>query len=140
MPQFRLAQAADLLGVSRDTVRRRVDDGLLPGVQDDTQHVVVVDGAALAAYMQDRRTLPDDPVPVASSARNRMVGIVVAVVSGPVMSQVEMQCGRHRVVSLLSTEAVEDLGLEPGKLAVAVVKSTDITVEVSPIRERPASF
>ncbi|WP_103381248.1 TOBE domain-containing protein [Pseudonocardia dioxanivorans] len=139
MPQFRLAQAADLLGVSRDTVRRRVDDGLLPAVQDDTHHAVV-DGAALAAYMQDRRPLPDDPVPVASSARNRMVGIVVAVVSGPVMSQVEMQCGRHRIVSLLSTEAVEDLGLEPGKLAVAVVKSTDITVEVSPIRERPASF
>jgi molybdopterin-binding protein len=66
---------------------------------------------------------------VQRSARNRLVGLVTSVVSDRVMSQVEMQCGPHRVVSLMSTEAVGDLGLEPGVLAVAVIKSTNVVVE-----------
>ena len=66
----------------------------------------------------------------AASARNRMRGIVTRVVKDTVMAQVEMQCGPFRVVSLLSREAVEELGLEPGVLAVAMVKSTNVIVEV----------
>ena len=104
VPQFRIVDAARLLGVSDDTVRRWVDAGALPA-------------------------RPDDPSEVQRSARNRLVGLVTSVVSDRVMSQVEMQCGPHRVVSLMSTEAVGDLGLEPGVLAVAVIKSTNVVVE-----------
>ena len=66
---------------------------------------------------------------MARSARNRLVGLVTAVTADTVMAQVEMQCGPHRVVSLMSTEAVRELGLEPGVLAVAVIKSTNVVVE-----------
>jgi molybdopterin-binding protein len=128
VPQFRIAEAAALLGVSDDTVRRLVDTGRLP-VDRDASHRKVIDGAALAAYAREHAQTARDPSEVQSSARNRFVGLVTAVVSDTVMSQVEMQCGPHRVVSLMSTEAVVDLGLEPGVLAVAVIKSTNVIVE-----------
>lgn len=128
MPQFRIADAARLLGVSDDTVRRWVDAGALP-VRPDASNRKVVDGAALAAFARAHAQSAPDPSDVQSSARNRLVGLVTAVTSDKVMSQVEMQCGPHRVVSLMSTEAVGDLGLEPGVLAVAVIKSTNVVVE-----------
>jgi molybdopterin-binding protein len=128
VPQFRIADAARLLGVSDDTVRRWVDAGALP-VRPDGSNRKVIDGAALAAFARDHAQTAPDPSHVQRSARNRLVGLVTSVVSDTVMSQVEMQCGPHRVVSLMSTEAVGDLGLEPGVLAVAVIKSTNVVVE-----------
>ena len=128
MPQFRIAEAARLLGVSDDTVRRWVDAGTLPA-QSDVSHRKVVDGAALAAFARAHATAAPDPSDVGRSARNRLVGLVTEVIADRVMAQVEMQCGPHRVVSLMSSEAVRELGLKPGVLAVAVIKSTNVVVE-----------
>ena len=128
MPHFRISEAARLLGVSDDTVRRWVDAGTLP-VQSDASNRKVIDGAALAGFAREHASVPADPSVVQRSARNRMVGLVTSVVADTVMAQVEMQCGPHRVVSLMSSEAVRDLGLEPGSLAVAVIKSTNVVVE-----------
>lgn len=128
VPQFRIADAARLLGVSDDTVRRLVDAGTLP-VQPDASNRKVIDGAALATFARDHAQSAPDPSDVQSSARNRFVGLVTSVVTDTVMAQVEIQCGPHRVVSLMSSEAVRELGLEPGVLAVAVIKSTNVVVE-----------
>lgn len=128
VPQFRIAEAARLLGVSDDTVRRWIDAGTL-SVQVDGSNRKVVDGAELAAFARQQASVPPDPSGVRSSARNRLVGLVTSVVTDRVMAQVEMQCGSHRIVSLMSAEAVQELKLEPGALAVAVIKSTTVVVE-----------
>lgn len=128
MPQFRISQVASLLGVSDDTVRRWVDSGALPR-EVDASNRLVIDGAALAAFAREHANTAPDPSSVHTSARNRLVGLVTSVVSDRVMAQVEMQCGPHRIVSLMSAEAAADLQLEPGKLAVAVVKSTNVVIE-----------
>jgi molybdopterin-binding protein len=128
VPQFRISDAARLLGVSDDTVRRWIDAGTLPAVADASNRKVV-DGAALAAFARRHATAAPDPSGVGRSARNRFVGLVTEVVTDRVMAQVELQCGPHRVVSLMSSEAVRELGLEPGVLAVAVVKATSVVVE-----------
>jgi molybdopterin-binding protein len=124
MPQFRITEAAGLLGVSSDTVRRWVEAQTLP-VARDASNRKVIDGVALAVFA---RAAPD-PSEVQRSTRNRLVGLVTSVVSDRVMAQVEIQCGLHQVVSLISNEAVRDLGLEPGVLAVAVIKSSDVVIE-----------
>ena len=129
VPQFRISEAARLLGVSDDTVRRWIDAGVLPS-HPDSSNRKVIDGAALAEFARDHANAPPDPSGVQRSARNRMVGLVTGVITDRVMAQVEMQCGPHRVVSLMSSEAVRELGLEPGSLAVAVVKSTNVVVEI----------
>lgn len=128
MAQFRISEAAGLLGVSDDTVRRWVKAGQLPARADEVGRTVV-DGAALAA--QARAVAADvvDPSGVGRSARNRFVGLVTEVITDTVMAQVEIQAGPHRVVSLMSSEAVRELGLRPGVLAVAVVKATTVVVE-----------
>lgn len=128
MPHYRISEAARLLGVSDDSVRRWVSTGILEQHADHAGRQVV-EGAALAAHAQRLATAAPDPSGVASSARNRLVGIVTAITSDTVMSQVELQCGPHRIVSLMSTEAVRSLRLEPGSLAVAVVKATTVIVE-----------
>lgn len=128
MAHYRISDAARLLGVSDDTVRRWVTSGALAAAKDQTGHQVI-DGGDLAARAKQIAVLPEDPSGIGSSARNRFVGLVTEVVSDAVMSQVELQCGPYRVVSLMSTEAVRDLGLVPGSLAVAVVKSTMVIVE-----------
>ena len=128
MTFLRVARAATFLGVSDDTVRRWIEQGALTGHKNSAGHTVV-DGAQLAQLARRNAVSPEDPAKVGSSARNRLVGLVTAVKSSPVMSQVELQCGPHRIVSLMSTEAVEDLGLEPGSVATAVVKSTAVIVE-----------
>lgn len=128
VPQFRISEAARLLDVSDDTVRRWVDGGQLT-VTSDASGRKVVDGAQLAAFAQAGAHATPDPSGVGRSARNRFVGLVTAVLRDKVMAQVELQCGPHRVVSLMSAEAVDELGLEPGSLAVAVVKSTHVVVE-----------
>lgn len=123
---FRIAQAAGLLGVSDDTVRRWIEQGLLPTTGATP---VEIPGAALAERAVALADEPADPTGIASSARNRFVGIVTRVRVDGVMAQVDLQCGPHRVVSLMSAEAAEELGLEPGSLAVASVKATVVTVE-----------
>lgn len=128
MPQFRLSEAARLLGVSDDTVRRWVGSGQLVADEDGSGRKVV-DGAKLAAFARRRADDVADPSEVGRSARNRFVGLVTEVIEDKVMAQVEMQAGPHRVVSLMSAEAVRELGLRPGVLAVAVVKATTVVVE-----------
>ncbi|MDO8108030.1 TOBE domain-containing protein [Isoptericola sp. b441] len=125
MVQLRMSQVADVLGVSADTVRRLVDSGRLPSSRDGGRPRLV-DGADLAAYLRAGR---DGPAPAGTSARNRFRGLVTDVRTDTVMAQVELQAGPHRVVSLMSREAVEELGLEPGVLATAVVKATMVVVE-----------
>jgi molybdopterin-binding protein len=127
-PQYRISEAAALVGVSDDTVRRWVGSGqLTAGV--DTAGRKVVDGAELAAFASEQANAVPDPSEVGRSARNRFVGLVTSIITDRVMAQVEVQCGPHRVVSLMSSEAVRELGLAPGVLAVAVVKSTQVIIE-----------
>ncbi|ACU98379.1 TOBE domain-containing protein [Saccharomonospora viridis] len=128
MPHFRLSEAARLLGVSDDTVRRWVKNGLLTE-HTDAAGRKVVDGAELAAFARAQADASPDPTGVARSARNRFVGLVTDVVVDTVMAKVELQCGPNRIVSLMSSEAVAELGLRPGTLAVAVVKATQVIVE-----------
>ncbi|WP_213814212.1 molybdopterin-binding protein [Glaciihabitans sp. dw_435] len=128
MTQIRIREAAGYLGVSDDTVRRWIDNGTLSSTRDDAG-VIVVDGLELAQLAQGHAVLPEDPSGMGSSARNRFVGLVTKITMDTVMAQVELQCGPHRVVSLMSSEAVRELGLEPGSVAVAVVKATTVIVE-----------
>lgn len=130
MTSFRIADAAVLLGVSDDTVRRWVKDGALEITLDDKGRQVI-DGAELAHRAVEMAQAPADPNGLGSSARNRFVGIVTSVRADTVMAQVDIQAGPHRVVSLMSAEAVRELGLEPGSLAVAVVKATNVIVEAA---------
>lgn len=130
MPQLRIRDAASYLGVSDDTVRRWIDRGLLSADLDEAGRKVV-DGYELALVARDQADPPAVPGGVASSARNRFVGLVTEVRADQVMAQVELQCGPFRVVSLMSSEAVRDLGIERGSVAVAVIKSTNVIVETS---------
>jgi molybdopterin-binding protein len=128
MSQIRIKDAALYLGVSDDTVRRWIDNKVLESSKDESGRTVV-DGLALARLAQKNAVVPDDPSEVGRSARNRFVGLVTDIVMDKVMAQVELQCGPHRVVSLMSSEAVRELGLELGSVAVAVVKATTVIVE-----------
>lgn len=128
MPQIRISEAARFLGVSDDTVRRWTENGTLTA-QKDPAGRLAVDGLELATLARDQSHLPDDPARVGSSARNRFVGLVTGITADKVMAQVELQCGPFRVVSLMSSEAVRDLGLELGSVATAVVKATTVIIE-----------
>jgi molybdopterin-binding protein len=128
MSHIRIADAAQFLGVSNDTVRRWVNNGTLSSSVDSSKRMVI-DGRELAEFAKTQAKSVVDPSGTESSARNRFVGLVTAVTADRVMAQVEMQCGPFRVVSLMSSEAVSDLGLEPGAVAVAVIKSTNVIIE-----------
>lgn len=133
MPQYRISEAARLLGCSDDTVRRWVDSGQL-SAETDPAGRKVLDGAELAEFAKEQARDVNDPTGVGRSARNRFVGLVTEVRVDEVMAQVEMQCGRHRIVSLMSAEAVRELGLRPGVLATAVVKATQVIVETAGVQ------
>src|SRR5436305_2851314 len=129
MPAYRLKDAAQLLGVSDDTVRRWAERGRFTTETDEAGHRVVA-GAELARFAQEHAAASESVTASGStSARNRMVGLVTRVVRDTVMAQVEMQAGPYRLVSLMSREAADELQLEPGVLAAAVVKSTNVVIE-----------
>lgn len=130
MPSFRIAEVADLLGVSDDTVRRWIDSDRLSVTPGSGPRLV--DGAELARFAQERATsepLTRSPV-IGQSARNRLVGLVTNVVRDTVMAQVDIQAGPFRMVSLLSREAADELQLQAGSLVVASVKATNVVVEL----------
>ena len=124
-----MGQAAELLGVSTDTLRRWADAGRLATVRTAGGRRLV-EGTALAELAQTLAVEPGTGAIVSASARNRFTGIVTRVVKDTVMAQVELQAGPHRVVSLMSREAADELGLAPGMLAVAAVKATNVVVEL----------
>jgi molybdopterin-binding protein len=131
VPNLRIRQAAELLGVSDDTVRRWINQGML-AVSLDAAGRKVIASEDLAEFSRTNASAPPpDPLSIGSSARNRFVGLVTKVVSDKVMAQVEMQCGPFTVVSLMSTEAAKELKLGPGSVAVAVVKATTVIVETA---------
>ncbi|MBX6371937.1 MAG: helix-turn-helix transcriptional regulator [Acidothermus sp.] len=132
MTMLRIRDAAALLGVSDDTVRRWITSGRLPAVRDDSGRQVV-DGAELARMARSLHDAVSPGPTIRESARNRFAGIVTNVIKDTVMAQVELQCGPYRVVSLMSREAAEDLGLVPGTVAVASIKSTNVVVELPTI-------
>jgi len=128
MQTYRIARAAQLLGVSDDTVRRWIDQGLLP-VTDSTPAEIPGDAlAARAIELAAEVASADDSL---SSARNRFVGIVTRVQIEGLMAQVDLQAGPHRVVSLMSAEAARALELEVGSLATASVKATQVVIDIS---------
>jgi molybdopterin-binding protein len=131
VPHYRISEAAALLGVSDDTVRRWADSGRLSATRDDAGRQVV-DGAELARFARELNAAPSEgpsQLPVTgASARNQFPGIVTRVERDGVMAQVELQCGPFRVVSLMSREAADELGLAPGVLAVGAIKATNVVV------------
>jgi molybdopterin-binding protein len=130
-----MTEAAQLLGVSDDTLRRWADAGRVATVVDAAGRRAV-EGAELARFAEEVASPAPEPRAVArESARNRFVGLVTRVTRDRVMAQVELQCGQYRVVSLMSREAADDLGLEPGVTAIASVKSTNVVVEVPEARQ-----
>lgn len=134
MPSHRVSEAAAVLGVSDDTLRRWVDAGRVAAAvgpsgrtEIEGEHLAEL-ARALAEQGPDGRL--DGERAQAVSARNRMRGVVTRVVTDTVMAQVEMVCGPYRVVSLMSAEAAHELGLAPGVIAIASVKSTNVVVEL----------
>ena len=134
MSTYRVAEAAEVLGVSDDTLRRWIDAGRVPAHpgEDGRTRIEGVDLAALAKNLAEHGAEGFGQVSRAAavSARNRMRGIVTGVKKDTVMAQVDMVCGPYRIVSLMSAEAADDLGLVPGVLAIASVKSTNVVVEL----------
>jgi molybdopterin-binding protein len=134
VPTYRISEAAAVLGVSDDTLRRWIDAGRVPASRDPSGRTSIggEDLATLARNLAE--TGPDGRLDThraqAVSARNRMRGVVTRVVADTVMAQVEMVCGPYRIVSLMSAEAADQLGLAPGVIAIASVKSTNVVVEL----------
>ena len=135
--RIKVTDAAALLGVSDDTLRRWSDSGRI--AIDRTEGPATIDGADLAALATQiaaesplARMLPADGT---SSARNRVTGIVTRVVRDTVMAQVDLQAGPFRFVSLMSREAADDLHLEPGVIATASVKATTVVIEHADLKK-----
>ncbi|MDN5896802.1 MAG: TOBE domain-containing protein [Nocardioides sp.] len=135
MSTYRVSEAADILGVSDDTVRRWIDHGRLAAtLTASADKRTTIEGVDLATLAQELVDRPDPEVTRTSSvsARNRLPGIVTRTTLDTVMAQVEVVCGPYRMVSLMSSEAARDLGLEPGVRAIASVKSTNVIIERHP--------
>ncbi|GAA3049002.1 helix-turn-helix transcriptional regulator [Streptomyces roseofulvus] len=129
MQSYTIGQAARLLGVSPDTARRWADAGRVATHRDESGRRVI-DGRSLAAFaVEIAQGEGEDDDPSYTSARNAFPGIVTAVKLGDVAAQVTIQAGPHRLVSLLTREAVEELGLEVGMRATARVKSTSVHID-----------
>lgn len=131
VPSYRPRQAAALLGVSTDTVRRWADEGRLKTVRTPGGHRNV-DGADLARFLVEHMK-HQEPNGIVQSARNRFTGVVARVERDKLTAIVEVQAGPHRIVSLMTREAADELGLEVGDLAVAAMKATNVIIEVPPV-------
>jgi len=129
MGLYRIGQVAELLGVSVDTVRRWVDAGRLPAERTNGGRRLI-DGEQLARFVTETAEADEPGGYRAQSARNHLTGIVTKVTKDGVAAQVEMQAGPFRLVSLLTREAVGELDLQPGMIAVASVKSTNVVIEL----------
>ena len=127
--RIRLGEAAEILGVSPDTVRRWSDDGQLPAERSPGGQRLVR-RADVARLLSDRRRSGQERPNVAQSARNRFAGVLTRIERDPIVGLIEVQAGPHRVVSLMTAEAIDELGLEVGSEAVCVVKATNVIVEV----------
>jgi molybdopterin-binding protein len=131
---IRLGDAAEILGVSADTIRRWSDAGRLPATRS-TGGQRLVSRIDVARVLSERRKAGDERPIIAQTARNRFPGIVTRAERDGFMGLVEMQAGPHRIVSLMTAEAVEELGLTPGSEVVGIVKATDVIIEVpGPLR------
>src|SRR4051794_589367 len=132
---IRIGRAADMLGVTVDTVRRWADDGKIRTVRSrGGQRLIPIDEVT-RVITERRRASTDRPI-VAQSARNRFPGIVTRIEKDRVAAVVEILAGPHRLVSLMTAEAIDDLGLKVGDEAVCVVKATNVIVEIPSVRER----
>lgn len=131
MPEYRISRAAKLLGVSPDTMRRWADAGRVTSSVGPGGHRVI-DGSDLARLAVELAGDEDRQRSTRQSARNRLPGIVTGVTKDGVAAQVELQAGPHRLVALITREAADELGLEAGMVADAVVKATNLGVEVPP--------
>ena len=136
MHDFKIGEAAAVLGVSTDTVRRLAIAGSVKSRRTRGGQRLV-DGVSLARYLVKRDLLPPGTAAAQQSMRNRLTGIVTRVVKDKVAAQVEIQVGAHRIVSLLTRESVDALGLTPGMMAIATVKATSVSVELPPAPGRP---
>lgn len=129
MPSYKSGEVAELVGVSVDTVRRWCDEGALRSTRTEGGHRLI-EGKALARFLADQEQAYQPASLTAQSARNRFTGIVTRVERDKLTAIVEVRAGRHRVVSLLTREGADDLGIAPGDLAVAVVKATNVIIEM----------
>lgn len=130
MDDYGVGEAAAVLGVSTDTVRRWVDSGHLTATRTQGGHRRI-DGAVLARFAQSLYGKPDAEIAAQKSSRNQLPGIVTKVVKDKVMAQVEVQAGPFRMVALISREAADDMNLAPGSMVLAVVKATNVSVELA---------
>jgi len=140
MHELKIGEAAAVLGVSPDTVRRLANTRAVKSRRTRGGQRLV-DGVSLAKYVVERDRQPTGVAASQNSARNRLPGIITRVVKDKVAAQVEIQVGAHRLVSLLTREAVDTLGLAPGMMAIATIKATNVSVErpsVPPRARRPA--
>jgi molybdopterin-binding protein len=126
---MRLGEAAEILGVSPETVRRWADDGRLPAERSGGGQRMVRRTDVNRLLAERRRAGQERPI-VAQSARNRFPGVVTRIERDGLVGLIEIQAGPHRVVSLMTAEAVDELGLRVGSEVVGVVKATNVIVEV----------
>ena len=127
MDNLRIGQVANLIAVSTDTVRTWIDEGKIPSSRTSGGHRIIK-GADLAKFLTDSNN--DPYITTHLSARNRFLGLVTKVKKDNVMAQIEIQAGGQRIVSLISSEAAEAMKLKPGVIAAAVIKSTNVVVEL----------
>ena len=127
MSDLRIGQVANLLAVSTDTIRTWIDDGKIPSGRTNGGHRIIK-GSDLARFLTDSDS--DPSINTHLSARNRFLGLVTNVKKDNVMAQVEIRAGGQRIVSLISSEAAEAMELKPVVVAAAVIKSTNVVVEL----------
>ena len=131
MTYLRISEAATYLGVSDDSLRRWIQQGKLSATIDEAGRQVVAGTEVAELAQAAAQGRPHVPGELASSARNKLTGLVTKIESDVILSKVELQCGPFRVVSLISTEAVQELGLEVGSPAIATVKATNVVLETT---------
>jgi molybdopterin-binding protein len=134
---IRIGRAAEMLGVTVDTIRRWADDGKIESVRSPGGQRLIPIEDVTRLIAERRRATTERPI-VAQSARNRFPGIVTRIEKDKVAAVVEILAGPFRLVSLMTAEAVDDLGLKIGDEVIGLVKSTNVIVEIASPRESRA--